>query len=184
VIEGEVVLTIGGTPVGKGSLRCIGSRGSRQHVLIEDNPRTQEWRDEIARAAHAAEFEVAGAGQAIGVEITSTLPRPAGHYGTGRNAQRVRPSAPKFPVAHGTGDADKLARLVLDALQDADVLADDAQVVEVLSRKSYPDHSWPFPDVLDAPGVRIRIYGIDEDSPDWRPGPDPFLRPDPDDPGT
>jgi Holliday junction resolvase RusA-like endonuclease len=161
MIAAEVVLTIGGTPVGKGSLKCIGTRGTRQHVLVEDNPRTQHWREEIARAAHAAEFEVAGQGQAVGVEITSTLPRPASHYGTGRNAKRVRPSAPDFPTVKGTGDVDKLARLVLDALEDSDVLDNDAQVVEVLSRKVYPDHAWPFPDGLDAPGVRIRIYPVE-----------------------
>jgi Holliday junction resolvase RusA-like endonuclease len=163
VIASEIVLTIGGTPVGKGSLKCIGTRGTRTHVLVEDNPRTQAWREEVARAARSAEFEVAGEGQPIGVEITSTLPRPNGHYGTGRNAHRVKPSSPDHPTVKGSGDVDKLARLVLDALEDADVLANDAQVVEVLSRKSYPDDGvrLPLPDTLDAPGVRIRIYPID-----------------------
>lgn len=162
MIVDEVVLTIGGTPVGKGSLKCVGRRGNRQHVLIEDNPRTEHWREEVARAARAAEFEVAGRGQAVGVEITSTLARPAGHYGSGRNAKRVLPSAPEHPTAKGSGDVDKLARLVLDALEDADVLDNDAQVVEVLSRKSYPDDGvrLPLPDTLDHPGVRIRIYPI------------------------
>jgi Holliday junction resolvase RusA-like endonuclease len=175
MIAREVVVTIGGTPVGKGSLKCVGTRGARQHVLVEDNPRTQAWRDEIARAMRAAEFEVADQGQPIGIEISSTLPRPAGHYGTGRNSGGLRPSAPEHPVAHGTGDVDKLARLVLDALQDADVLADDAQVVEVLSRKAYPDEGGlvPLPDVLTHPGVRIRIYPIElaavpyDDRPPW-----------------
>lgn len=162
MIDGEVVLTIGGTPVGKGSLKCIGKRGTVAHQLVEDNPKTQAWRDEIARTVRSAEFEVAAHGQAIGVEITSTLARPGGHYGTGRNAGKVKASAPRHPTAKGTGDVDKLARLVLDALEDADALDNDAQVVEVLSRKSYPDDGThlPLPDTLTHPGVRIRIYGI------------------------
>ena len=161
---GELVLTIGGTPVGKGSLKCVG-RGGR-HQLIEDNPATSSWRAEISRTADHATDETLRADhrQAIGVEITSTLRRPDSHYGRGSGAGKVKPSAPFYPTALRTGDVDKLARLVLDALQDAEVLDDDAQVVEVLSRKVYADDHHT-PDALTHPGVRIRVYPIEDPRP-------------------
>jgi Holliday junction resolvase RusA-like endonuclease len=136
----------------------VGRNGS--HQLVEDNARTKPWRAEIVAAAQQATRR-AGPRQAVGVEITSTLPRPSAHYGTGANAEIVKATAPPYPVGRRTGDADKLARLVLDALQDAAVLNDDAQVVEVTSRKAWPDDE-TIPDTLTAPGVMIRVYPIDE----------------------
>jgi Holliday junction resolvase RusA-like endonuclease len=160
-MRGELVLTITGTPVPKGSLKCVGTNG--RHQLIEDNPATAGWREEIRHLAHETADDLglhADHRQAIGVEITSTLARPASHYGRGRGADVVKLSAPHYPTALRTGDVDKLARLVLDALADAHVLDNDAQVVEVLSRKAYTDDPHTR-DALTVPGVRIRVYPID-----------------------
>ena len=161
---GEIVLTIAGTPVGKGSLKCVG-RGGR-HQLVEDNPATAGWRGAIALSADvevADETRRATRHEPLGVEITSTVPRPTVHYSVrgGVRTGDLKPSAPRYPATRGTGDVDKLARLVLDALQDSDLLVDDAQVVEVLSRKAYPDDGVTL-DALTHPGVRIRIYPIGE----------------------
>lgn len=155
MITREIVATVVGHPKPKGSLKCIGARGRRGHVLIEDNAGTKPWRDEIARIARQASQRPEKR-QPITVEITSTLTRPVSHYGTGRNASKVKRSAPEYPTAHGTGDVDKLARLVLDALQDVGILGDDTQVVEVTSRKTYPDHPL-VPDALPYAGAVIRV---------------------------
>lgn len=151
-VDLELAFTILGDPVPKGSLKCVGTRG--RHRLVEDNPRTRRWRKTIAEAtsgvAHADPHEP------IGVEITATVPRPAHHYGvTG-----IRSNAPISPTALRTGDVDKLARLVLDALQDSGILVDDAQVVEVVCRKAFPKpETAPYlPDVLDDPGILVRVY--------------------------
>jgi Holliday junction resolvase RusA-like endonuclease len=160
MLTNELVITIPGNPAPKGSLKCIGKRGSRGHVLIEDNTRTKPWREHLVSWLNKL-TQQAELGQPIGAEITFTLPRPAGHYGTGKNAKTVRPSAPTHPTGHQTGDVDKLLRLVLDALQDTDLLPDDCAVIEVTGRKAYPAddtaHHW---DVLPWPGVRIRLYPL------------------------
>lgn len=158
MISTSYSIRLHGEPVGKGSLRCVGRRGRRAHVLIEDNPKTKVWREQIAMNARIQIPERADKGQALGVEIVSTLARPASQYGTGRNAGVLRARAVAHPTALRTGDVDKLARLVLDALQDAEVLFDDAQVVEVVSRKRWPDEAV---DADTSPGVWIRIYPID-----------------------
>lgn len=154
----ELQVIVPGLPVTKGSLKCVGRNGS--HRIVDDNPHASEWRAAIVSAIHDAALPAAEPHEAVGVEITSTLTRPRHHYG----ARGIRPNAPKLPTAARTGDVDKLARLVLDALADAEVLVDDAQVVEVVSRKAYPLEptapNW-LPDVRDEPGVVIRVYPME-----------------------
>lgn len=164
MLDREIYISIPGHPAPKGSMKCIGGRGGKGHVLIEDNARTKDWRAVVAvwcrkkwpRDAYAAP------GQPVGVEVTFTLPRPAGHYGTGRNAALVKGSAPTHPVGHNTGDLDKLTRLICDALQDAAVIPDDAAVIELVARKSYVDGDPHVPDRLGYPGVVIRVYPWEE----------------------
>jgi crossover junction endodeoxyribonuclease RusA len=146
-----------GDPQPKGSMTCIGQRGPKKHNLIEDNDDGPAWREKVAGIARSVVREIAGKWQPIAVEATFTLPRPKSHYGTGRNRHRVLPSAPEFPTPFGTGDEDKLERNVLDALKDAGVLLDDAQVQRIVSEKFYPDGGEPWSDALDRPGVVVRI---------------------------
>lgn len=155
MIETETVVQFSGVPVPKGSLKCVGARGARRHVLVEDNPATEGWRSTVAGVV-ASSFPHAHPGEPVGVEITATLPRPPSHMGKGRNADRLLSSSPLHPTPRGSGDVDKLARTILDALQDAGVVRDDAQVVECVVRKAYPNAETP--DALPYAGVRIRLY--------------------------
>ena len=61
------------------------------------------------------------------------FPRPKGHWGTGRNADRLKGSAPAIHAQ--TPDLDKLLRLVNDALTIARVIEDDALVTAMVGRK-------------------------------------------------
>lgn len=152
-----------GDPAPKGSMKCVGAVGKRKHVLVEDNAGTKPWRDKVGAVARRAVGEQAGPQQAVYVEMLFALDRPASHYGTGRNARKVKASAPVWPTAHGTGDDDKLARLVLDALEDAGVLVNDAQVCPLYSDKQFYDRHPVYdgvprdPDLLDRSGVVVRI---------------------------
>jgi crossover junction endodeoxyribonuclease RusA len=157
VLTHEIRAVIPGTPAPKGSLRC---RRDPNHRLIEDNKKTKPWRDTIARWTRAKwpEGQQADPGQPVGAEITFTIERPKYHYGTGRNAAVVKDSAPRFPWAKP--DIDKLVRLVLDALQDAGVLPDDHQVVELAARKAYVGCPVT-PDALGHEGAVIRLFPLD-----------------------
>jgi crossover junction endodeoxyribonuclease RusA len=151
-----------GEPKPKGSMKCIGARGKVKHQLVEsvDN---EGWREIVTAGARRFVHEQADQHQSVYVEMTFSLSRPRSHYGTGRNAHRVANSAPLWPTLQGAGDSDKFARLVLDALQDAGVLRNDAQVRPLYVDKAYWD---PHPvilretlsaDVLSRPGVVVRI---------------------------
>lgn len=164
MLDRELVITIPGRPAPKGSMKCVGARGRLKHALVEDNKRSQPWRDTIALAVRRRwpAKQNAVKGQPLVAEATFTLPRPTYHYGTGRNATVLKPKhLDDLPVSHASGDVDKLLRLALDALQDTDVLPDDCAVVETIARKVYV-HPEPRPgsDVLTYPGVVIRLCPV------------------------
>ena len=119
-----------GDPAPQGSKRYLGPG-----KMVESSKRTAPWRADIQRAAeaamkprHEALWKVP-----VYVQLDFYLARPKSHFGTGRNAQKIKESAPNWP---GRPDIDKLARAVLDALTGL-VIADDSTVVELLASKSY-----------------------------------------------
>lgn len=159
-LEQPVGVKVPGDPRPKGSMVC---RVSARHPLREqvDN---KAWRRRVVLGG--AKLPIRGLTGPIGISVTFTIPRPPSHYRTGRNAHLLRHAAPTWPDGHGTGDVDKLTRLVFDALQDAGVLSNDAQVVNAAVWKCYPDTPG-CPDRLERPGALIRLYPIEEDH--WQP---------------
>jgi len=69
------------------------------------------------------------------------LARPKSHYRTGRNADRLRENAPRRPAK--MPDLSKLVRATEDALTDAGLWRDDAQVVEISAMKYWADSRPP-----------------------------------------
>jgi crossover junction endodeoxyribonuclease RusA len=107
-----------------------------------------EWRGLITAAARAAHEGPAFEG-AVALAVRFDLPRPKSHFGTGRNAGTVKPSAPSRPAV--APDLDKLLRAIGDAVTDAGTIwADDGQIVTVHVEKHYigPD---------DVPGCTVTI---------------------------
>jgi len=117
--------------------------GSKRHIgggrVIDANPDSAGWKHEVALAARAAMMRENGDEPvllegALGLALEFYRPRPAGHFGSGRNAGALKPSAPAFPTTRP--DASKLTRGVEDAMTGT-VWRDDAQVVEQLVTKRY-----------------------------------------------
>jgi crossover junction endodeoxyribonuclease RusA len=119
-----------GDPAPQGSKRYLGDGR-----MVESSKRVASWRADVRRAAEAAMTPRHEALWAVpvAVELDFYLSRPKSHFGTGRNAQKIKESAPNWP---GRPDVDKLARAVLDALTGL-VIADDSAVVELRASKSY-----------------------------------------------
>jgi Holliday junction resolvase RusA-like endonuclease len=115
--------------------------------VYESNRNVAPWREAI-RAEVQRQVMVPLAG-AVACEITFRMPRPQGHYGTGRNAGQVRKGAPDFPASKP--DLDKLCRAVLDGLTDGGAWKDDGQVVMLLAGKIYPEPGMPT-------GCRITLH--------------------------
>jgi crossover junction endodeoxyribonuclease RusA len=127
-----LTICVHGTPAPQGS------KTRTRYGLRDDNAdRLKPWRQSVTWAARDA-MTATGWQTATGplhVDLTLVFARPKGHHGTGRNADRVRPSAPVWPATKP--DIDKCARAILDGLTDAGVWRDDAQVVTLTAGKSY-----------------------------------------------
>ena len=114
-----------GTPIPQGS------KVANRHApgVRDANARKlKPWRAKLAAAAraaaHADGWETLDG--PIRVTIKTAHPRPAAHYRTGRYSGLLKPDAPRWKATRP--DVDKLARAVLDALTDAQVITDDGRV--------------------------------------------------------
>ncbi len=134
-----------GMPAPQGSKRHLGNG-----IMVESSKRVKPWRTDVRETAlkqmveHGYESPPTGA---IAATIFFYLPRPKGHYRTGKNAGRLRPSAPCHHFKRP--DVDKLGRAILDALTGV-CWADDAQLTVVTLGKYYTNRESPNPGVLIA----------------------------------
>ena len=133
-----------GVPKPKGSLRHVGN--GRLKEQLEGSP---VWREAVKAAALAAvqrENWTRLVNVPVAVIVTLAFDKPA--------------SAPKrketWPITRSSGDIDKQARNICDALVDAGVFKDDSQVIELVVRKRYVGTV----DRLTAPGAIIRVVSL------------------------
>lgn len=131
---------VAGTPIPQGSKRAWYNQQTKQVMMTEDaGARHTTWRHELSGQARQA---MADAGyiepfrQPIHIGLHFKLHRGLGHYGSGRNTEKLKPSAPPFPIK--PPDIDKLTRAVLDSLTSI-VWVDDSQVVRMTCTKAWVD---------------------------------------------
>jgi Holliday junction resolvase RusA-like endonuclease len=141
----SVSVDVRGIPRPQGSMRLHklpgGQTAARYPAVV------YEWRAQVQQAvAEAAHAQFVGP---VELRVGFDLPRPASHYGTGRNAGIVKASAPTLPAA--MPDLDKLVRCVCDAITDAGLWRDDAQVSVIAAAKRY---------ATETPGVRITVTAL------------------------
>lgn len=134
---------VAGHPKAQGSKRHVG-RG----VLVESSRDLAPWRKAIAEEARATADGQLFSGPTR-VRAVFWFQRPSSHYGTGRNAGQLKPSAPTF--RDSLPDVDKCVRALLDALVIAGVLRDDRLVVQLFTEKRY-----------GAPGVLVELAEVSD----------------------
>ncbi|MEU9208483.1 RusA family crossover junction endodeoxyribonuclease [Streptomyces sp. NPDC048415] len=146
-------ITVHGTPGPQGS-KTRNAAGA----LYESSAKVKPWREAVKHAALDAlayDQEWKPLNEPVCVDVTFTLQRPKSHYGTGRNAGRLKASAPDFPTSKP--DLDKLIRSTQDALKDAGVLVDDSVVASLSSGKRFVLTG---ADALRNPGAVIRVWRL------------------------
>jgi Holliday junction resolvase RusA-like endonuclease len=129
----RVEFTVLGLPQPQGSKTVVQQKGRRPRA-IEDNPLTVPWRATVAAAAQAAMNGRQLRSGPLRMRVVFVFPRPAAHFGTGRNHGKLKASAPLY--CRTRPDVDKLLRAIGDALTGL-VFRDDAQVVIVSAEKHY-----------------------------------------------
>jgi len=120
------------------------AQGSKTPWGSEANKRLPGWRTDMRIAGYAAMRGEAPLGGPVSLRATFTFPRPKHHFGTGKNADRVKDSAPGWKTS--APDLDKLVRALGDALTGV-VIRDDALIVDLAVTKIYGQ----------TPGVVVKV---------------------------
>jgi crossover junction endodeoxyribonuclease RusA len=131
-------LFVPGIPAPGGSKKAFLNPKTGRIVVTDDAKRNKPWRQAVEAAAFAAMDGRApiARGVPIALSVTFLLPRPKGHYGTGRNAGTLRPNAPMFHDVRP--DATKLLRALEDAGTGV-LWHDDCAIVEQFVSKRFTD---------------------------------------------
>ncbi len=123
-----------GTPVPQGSVKAYSSK----QIVANNEQALGSWRSDIAAVAYRekpADWDITAA---VSLRCEFVFPRPLTHYGTGKNATKLKPSSPRHHVK--TPDLDKLVRAVSDSVSDAVarvLLNNDSQIVSIYAAKRY-----------------------------------------------
>jgi len=111
-----------------------GSKTKTRFGMREDNPRTKPWRATVAAYADEAMEGREKLAGPLELCVTFYFPRPNSHYGTGKNADRLKSSAPHWHTSKP--DTDKLVRAIGDSLTGR-VCRDDSQISSLKIKKLY-----------------------------------------------
>jgi Holliday junction resolvase RusA-like endonuclease len=151
---------VAGVPQTQGSTKSFAvkfAKGPRAGkwgaVTTSDNSQLRLWRNAVTSQAQENAPGALPLQGVIALSLLFVLPRPAGHFGSGRNAGMLKASAPRAHTG-SKADLDKLERAILDALADAGIFQNDGQVAAISAHKMYGPR----------PGCRIRL----EHGADWK----------------
>lgn len=157
----NVTLKVFGQPAPQGSKRAFAVRGKggvptgRIAVIESSHDRVKSWRQAVMDAAAPERARRLPFDGPLHVIMSFYLARPQSHFRTGKNAGRLKESAPTYPTK--LPDLSKLIRATEDALTDCGIWADDARVVMISAEKQYTS---PNSEEMSVPGAIIEIEQI------------------------
>jgi len=140
-LDGELVGVAMVAPAG--SKKGFYNKKAGRVIITDDSKRSRPWKAMVSDAAleamttHGAEGTSGYLPPLDGpllLEITFWVQRPKSHFGSGRNADVVKPGAPFAPTVKP--DLLKLARAVEDALTGI-AYRDDSQITCEILQKAY-----------------------------------------------
>lgn len=137
----KIDFVIPGTPQQQGS-KIV----SRYGGMYDANKKLAPWRQEGIAAAQAA-YQGPKIITPVLVAAEFWFARPASHFGSGRNASKLKPTAPRY--YSNAPDLDKLQRALGDVLEQSGLLQNDKLIVSWLNPVKY----W----TSDAPYTRVTI---------------------------
>jgi crossover junction endodeoxyribonuclease RusA len=143
----EIRFFVRGLPAPGGSKRAIVSPAGKVNV-IDDARHNKDWKSLVACRAAEVYQGAPLDGAALDVMMIFHMARPRNHYGTGRNAGRLKPAAPYY--SRRKPDLLKLARSTEDACTGI-LWRDDSQTARLCLVKVYGSN----------PGVEIRVRRAD-----------------------
>jgi len=129
----SVCFTVFGTPAQMGSKRAFVVKG--RAILTDDNSKKRkQWAGAVADVAGEAMSQQDLISGPVKLSVQFHFARPKSHFGTGRNAQNLKGSAPSHHAQ--SPDLDKLIRCLGDALTGI-VFRDDRQICEISATRHW-----------------------------------------------
>jgi len=120
-------ITVPGKPIAKARPRFV-RRGSGVYTYNGQQTEEGKW---LLSARSQITHKI---NRPIGILLSFYLPRPKCHYGIGKNADKLKASAPHYPDKKP--DLDNLIKFVLDCL-NGEAWDDDKQIVSIEADKYY-----------------------------------------------
>lgn len=135
-----------GKPAPGGSKRGFVTKTGKV-AMVDMGKNNKEWRSDV-RAAALMAYQGQPLTQALCVLTIFLMQRPKSHYGTGKNADKLKPDAPIWHTS--APDTTKLFRSTEDALTGI-IWNDDAQIVQQKLTKRYTTGD-------EIPGAMIEVH--------------------------
>ena len=144
----DLTVFIEGVPVPQGSLVSNGAGRGLRH---SNEGKLKPWRYQIVSMLTRQRPADWDPSAPVTVCAVFRFPRPQGHYGTGKNSNKLKPSAPEFHTVKP--DADKAARALGDAIEQSGLVRGDQQITcwNVAKRWCVGD---------EAPGVLLTVLAL------------------------
>lgn len=135
-----LLVTVIGEPASQGSKTRMPNG-----AMIESSKKTKPWRTKVTAAALEARDKTRTPTMLgpVRIRVRFVFARPQSHWRTGRFADQLKDDAATWKTS--TPDIDKATRAILDALADAGVFRNDAQVCSLYATKTYSDPESLYP---------------------------------------
>ena len=131
-----------GVPVAQGSLVSNGFGKGLRH---SNDAALKPWRYLVSQTIAQAKPSNWDPSKPISVTATFRFPRPQSHFGTGRNSDTLKPTAPH--VHFVKPDLDKAARAIGDSIEEAGLVRGDQQICSWNIQKHHRYLSLPAPTI-------------------------------------
>ena len=128
-----IKFTVFGVPAQMGSKKAF-VRGTRAILTDDNSVKRKQWANAVATEAATRMRGQKLMDGPVTVCVEFFFPRPKSHYGSGKNSQVLKASAPSLHSQ--SPDLDKLIRCLGDAMTGI-VYQDDRQIYAVEARRSW-----------------------------------------------
>jgi Holliday junction resolvase RusA-like endonuclease len=136
----DLTFTIYGDPVQQGSKTSGVSKNGKLYTRENTAKKLKPWRAHAIEVAQKLKTTPDGIPMfpgAVTIKALFFFARPLNHFGTGRNSNILKASAPIW--RESTPDGDHLDRALWDAIKQAGLVRDDAKFVSWTGEKLYGD---------------------------------------------
>lgn len=144
----EIKIFVPGIPATAGSKTGFYNKKLGRVIMAPANKRQKPWMSHVQACAldHYSGPPITGP---VALTLIFSMPRPKSHFGTGKNAEKLKEASPQYHTKKP--DLTKLLRAVEDALTGI-MWKDDSQVCEFSCLKEYVENGYP--------GVEVTIKRI------------------------